>query len=326
MDKTNFKILWHLDYNARISASKLAKHVGISKQNFNYRLKKLREQDIILGAMSVIDIHRLGYLTYRVYFRYKNVNQKKEQEIIEYFKNHSHVLWLVSLSGSWDLEAVFVAKNFIQFNNVFKKIKEELGIHFSKYNISMSVVNYHLKRDYLINKQREHLSSSYYGFEPHSEKLHPRDLKILVQLSQNCRQSNQEIGRKLGVTYHTIKERIKRLEQKKIIQSHRIMVNLEKIDRKFYKITMVLNNPTKEDEKKLYAFCSQHNYVVYLVEVLGEWQLEVEMEVQNQARVTEFLRKLRNNFPEIILDYNILLVTKEHKLNYFPLGEKIMKN
>ena len=59
------------------------------------------------------------------------------------------------------------------------------------------------------------------------------------------------------------------------------------------------------------------------MEVLGEWQLEVEAEVESQEGFTELLRKIRNNVPDIILDYEILQVTKEHKLNYYPVGHEM---
>jgi Lrp/AsnC family transcriptional regulator, regulator for asnA, asnC and gidA len=318
LDKINLKILQELDYNARIPYSKLAKKINISKQNLNYRIKKLIKEKVILGFMSVIDTHKLGNLTYRVYFRYKGVNEEKEKEIISHLKNNENVLWLVSTTGSWDLEAVFIAKNFIHFNNILKKVKEDLGKYFTKYNISMSIVNNHFQRDYLLNKTREEFKPKYYGFEPKQEKLDDLDTQILAELSKDCRQNNQEIGKKLGVTYHTIQNRIKNLESKKIIQAHRILINLEKINRKYFKAFISLNNPTKEEEKKLYSYCSQFNFVVYLVEVLGGWQLEIETEVESQDKLTELLRKIRNEFPDLIIDYNILQVTKEHKLNYFP--------
>lgn len=325
LDNINFRILWNLDYNARIPLSELAKKVNISKQNLNYRLKKLVKDEVILGFMSLIDIHHLGYLTYRAYFRFKNVDEKKEKEIIDYFKKNDYVLWFVSISGSWDLEAVFTARNFIHFNNILKKVKEDLGEYFSKYNTSSSIFNYHFKRDYLLNKKREEFSPKYYGFEPKQEKLDKLDADILIQLSENCRQNNQEIAKKIGVTYHTIKNRIKIMEKKKIIQSHRTLINLGKINRKFFKALIKLNNPTKEEETKFYTFCSQYNFVVYLVEVLGEWQLEVETEVETQEEFIELLRKIRNNFPELISDYDILQVTKEHKLNYLPMGYEILE-
>ena len=44
LDKIDLKILYDLDYNARISLTELSARVGISKQNLNYRLKKLHRQ------------------------------------------------------------------------------------------------------------------------------------------------------------------------------------------------------------------------------------------------------------------------------------------
>ena len=41
LNKIDLKILYNLDYNARISLTDLSQGVGISKQNLNYRLKKL---------------------------------------------------------------------------------------------------------------------------------------------------------------------------------------------------------------------------------------------------------------------------------------------
>ncbi len=325
VDKIDHKLLYYLHYNARTPLSKLAKNIGISKQNLNYRLKRLVRLEVIQNFMTVIDIHRLGFLTYRIYLRYKNVNEKKEQEIINYLKNHKNVLWLVSIIGSWDLEIVFVARNYIHFNNIFKKIKEDFGAHFSKYNISYTIVNYHFKRDYLINQRREGFSQKYYGFEPKQEYIDKLDVRILLQLSENCRQSNQEIGQKLSVTYHTIKNRIMVMEKKQIIQTHRITINLNKLNYHYYKALIRLNNPTKEEEKKIYTFCSQYNFVTYLVEIIGEWQFEVECEVENQNQFIDFLRKLRNHFPELILDYDMIQITKEHKLNYFPTAEETLK-
>ncbi len=87
-----------------------------------------------------------------------------------------------------------------------------------------------------------------------------------------------------------------------------------------------LNNPSKEEEQEIYNFCEQYNFVTYLVEVLGEWQFEIEAEVENQLQFTRMLRDLRNEFPGLIEDYDILLVTGEHKLNYMPMGKKVLED
>lgn len=320
------KILWNLHYNARLPVTTLAKKVGISKQGASYRLHRLIEEEIIKGFVSVVDIHHLGYLTYRLYLRFQNVTEQKEKEILSYLKKQDHVLWLVTLSGPWDLEVVCTARNFIHFNNLWKSIKEDIGPHFSKYNLSMSIVNYHLNRDYLIDKQHQQFLSNYYGFEPKQEVLDALDKKLLTILSKNCRQSNQELGKQLKVSYHTIQQRIKKLEERKIIQSHRLIIDLSKLNRFHYKIALFLNNLTKKQEQELYSFCSTFNFIVYIIEVLGEWQLEIEAETNSEQEFLHFVRELRNRFPNIILDYHILQVLKEHKLNYFALPSQEIKN
>ncbi len=323
LDKIGLKILWILDHKARIPLSELAKLVGLSKQNINYRLKKLIQDNYLLGFTTLINFHKLGYIGYRIYFRYRNITEDKEKEFINYLKNNDHIVWFVSTSGSWDLEVLFIAENPIQFNNIFKKIKEDYGQYFSKYNTSTSIVNYHFNRDYLINKKRELFSHVYYGLEPKKEELDELDIKILSEIANNCRQSNQEIGKKLKVNYHTIKERLKKLENKKIIQQYVAEINLNKTNIIYCKAIIRLNNPTKEEERKIYSFCYQYNFITYLIEVLGEWQFEIEAELESQNQLAELLRKIRNEFPNQILDYDILQITKRHKLNYFPIKQFI---
>ena len=49
------------------------------------------------------------------------------------------------------------------------------------------------------------------------EKLDLKDRKILYQLELNCRQSNTQIGKKVGLSKDVITYRIKRMEEKGII-------------------------------------------------------------------------------------------------------------
>lgn len=324
LDRKDYHILWELDNNARIAMSTLAERVHLSKQNLNYRVQRLKKEEILLKFVSIINSHKLGYPSYRVYFRFKNTDEKKEQQIIKYFQKHQHIIWFVSLAGSWDYEVVFIARNFVHFNNMLKDIRNDFKNNILKYNISMSVVNYHLPRDYLINKKRKEFSPKFYGFEPSEESLDEVDIKILIELSKDCRQTNFEIGEKASVTYNTVKQRIKKLEEKQIIQGHRALINFNKLDLQYYKLTILLNNPSKEEEKELYAFCGKFQFITYLVEVVGEWQFEIEAEVKEEKQIVDLIREIKNKFPNVILDYNILKVIQEHKLNYFPIGKNLL--
>jgi len=320
MDLLDRKIIWHLDQNARMPMVELAKRAGVSKQLLNYRLHKLIDDGVIISFIAGVDIHRIGFFTHRVYFRFRYLDSKAEEEIFDYFVKHSHTLWVVSIAGAWDAEVVFTARNFIHFNNLLKKVKLDLGKHLSKYNISMSPVSYALKRDYLTGAKRVGFQASYYGFEPEPGKWDALDFKLLAEISQDCRQSKEDLAKKLKVTSQTVKLRLKKLEQGEIIRSYRLRLDMDKLQRQYLKILLYLKDLSKRDEEKLYRFCAQWNFVIYLTEVLGDWQLEVETEVESQEELAPLIQALRARFPEQVADYEILHVRREYKMNYFPMG------
>jgi DNA-binding Lrp family transcriptional regulator len=325
LDKIDMKILYHLDYNARIGITELAKKLTLSKQNINYRIKKLTENSIIEDFTVIVNTHLLGYVSNRAYLRLGSVSKEEEEKIKDYLIKNENILWFVTLVGSWDYEIVILSKNIIHFNNTLKKIKTDLNNCFTKIDISTTIVNYHFKRKYLIEENKETFKPKYYGFEPKEVVVDTLDVNILNELKKNCRQSNQEIGIKYNVTYHTIKNRIKILEEKGIISGYRIKLNLEKINKSHHKILFKLKSLSKEKEKEIYLFASRFNFVVYIVEIIGEYQLEIEFEVSNQNDVNKFLREFRNKFDTEIIDFELLQVTKEIKLDYFPIGNQLLQ-
>ena len=73
------------------------------------------------------------------------------------------------------------------------------------------------------------------------------------------------------------------------------------------------------------AFISSFPNVTYVVKILGEWEIEIEAEVENETKFSEILRTVRNKYPELISDYYTFEVAREIKLNYFPNGEVLLR-
>ena len=64
------------------------------------------------------------------------------------------------------------------------------------------------------------------------------DYKILEKLNENARKSYREIARELKVSLSTISNRIKKLEDEKVIEGYIPLINQEKIG---YDLTAVIN-------------------------------------------------------------------------------------
>ncbi|HNT61108.1 MAG TPA: winged helix-turn-helix transcriptional regulator, partial [Candidatus Bilamarchaeaceae archaeon] len=106
LDKKDFRILHELDYNARMGLKELGKKVGLSPQTAKYRLDRLRREGVIKGSMAVVDFHRLGFYTYRVYLRLQKATEKEEKVIVDYFVAHPKTIWVVGARGRWAMEVV----------------------------------------------------------------------------------------------------------------------------------------------------------------------------------------------------------------------------
>jgi Lrp/AsnC family leucine-responsive transcriptional regulator len=313
--------LWRLDLDGRIPLTELAGQVGLSKQALNYRLKKLNENRYILGHIAIIDIHRLGLLTYRLYLRLAATSPSKSDQLIEHLKKHKNTLFVGSMAGSWDAEAVFTVRNFIHFNEIVKDLKSTYGKSIYRSDLSMTPVVYLFRRDYLVSKTRKYAPLASYGFEPVPPTWDDLDFGILDALSTDCRVTYDELADRLGSSSQTVKKRIKKLEEDQIIRGYRTKLNTELLGRVYVKALLELAPLTRKREHEFYVACARYSFVVYLTEVLGRWQLEVEAEVEKMSELDDMIQELRSEFPGVIVDFDTVTVTKEHKLNYLPSGK-----
>ena len=251
LDKKDMAMLFQLDLNARLPLSELARRVGLSPQTAKYRLEQLEKHGVIRGYVTFFDVSKFDYLYYRLYVRYENVTIEEENRILEFLKNHEYVVWFISTAGRWDLEVLFVARNFIHFNQILKDIYEKFPDKLQNNVTSVSIENYHHKRGYLMGKSSPVRVS--YGGEPDRIEIDDTDRKIMGLLNQNARMSSSAIGMKLGLNYKTIQSRIRRMEERGIIQAYRTWLNFFKIGYRYYKSLIKLRKLTKDEEKKMRA-------------------------------------------------------------------------
>ncbi|MFH2107002.1 MAG: Lrp/AsnC family transcriptional regulator [Candidatus Micrarchaeota archaeon] len=115
----------------------------------------------------------------------------------------------------------------------------------------------------------------------------------------------------------TVRSRIKRMEKLGIIKGHKLSFNFSKINLFFFIVSVNLSNSSETARKKLENYCKSHSNSVYLVNLLGDHDLDLEVEVESQQQLDNFLRDLKNKFFEIIRDVEVIQVTNQHKLSYY---------
>jgi len=318
LDLKDRKILYELDKNSRQSFNELGKKVGLSKDTVSYRIENLVKKGVIKSLNAVIDTGKLGFKSFRLFVKFYNLSPEKEQEIINFLLKNKNLLWLVQVEGNWDINTWFLYKSIEEMNEFWNKFLEKYNNHIEKREFAIYSNIYYFNRVYLLDKKQLNPPISFVSLSK-EENLDEKDLEILNLLAENARVSIIDISKKTRLTPKTIISRIKKLEEKKVIIGYRAEFDLEKLGYKYYKIHISTFNTSKEKMEKLKQYLYAHPNIVYDNKVLGGYDIEIEIQVENENKLRGFIEELRKNFSNIIKDYEVLRYYKEYRLRFFPL-------
>ena len=279
LDRLDMKILYELDRNSRQSASKIAKKCRVHRNVVNFRIDRFVKRGIIRQFIAMMSPAAMGLTPYRFYIKFhKNLEM---DDIVRSFP----VYWAAKVSGQWDYVLGVLAKSTIDAQNLKLKLLEHIGKDVALIHTSVLVEAPHYHRKYLGGEAK-----SKYLMAAIKQSLDQTDAKILHILALQARKSAVEIAEELNLSAKTIANRIRRLE-KGTIYDYRIALNLEKIGYKYFKCLISLE---KANVNELMEYCRMHNYIIHVVQCLGDWDIELECEVpadEDYYKILDDVRK-----------------------------------
>ncbi len=314
LDLKDRKILQALDQNSRASLHEIARTVRLSAQVVDYRLKNLVRRGVIRQFYTVVNFSKLGYTQYKLYFKFHSTGIEKEQEIVKYWKRQN-TIWCGTCRGRWDLAVSVLARDVNELGEIISAFGAKYATSILEKNILLTEIS----PVFTLNYTKESGKKEYvYGESIKHISLDTQEKSILRELALNARIPILELSEKTSITRDVISYRIKKLRQEGILVQHRILVNLQAIDRRVYKIMLRLQNLTVSKEQELMQYMRQHERGIQYLKLLGGWDAELEFEVGSDEELHSILTDIRNRFTSIIRDYETLLIHEEHLLNYFP--------
>ncbi len=318
IDVKDKKILSLLDENARYTNSQIAKRVHLSKPAVEYRIQGLVKKGAIFSHYTVINFTKLGYSQYKIYFKFQNTSMDEEKKMINYWINDKNSIWVGEMRGRWDLAVSVLSKSNFEFGRILGKFMN----HFSKFilekDILLTEYSPVYSREYLAQGKERKKFEFIYGVPERIYELDEIDRRILKEISNNTRATIIEISGKLNLSRDVINYRMKKLLKDKIIIQFRTFPNLENLGIKFYKIIVRTKNFNETEEEKMKDYVRNNKKVTQLLKLIGSWDLELEIESENEDELYGIISDIRKNFSEVIRDFDILRITKTHKYNYFP--------
>lgn len=317
MDLKDKKILYELDRDSRQSNKQIAKKVGLSEQVVGNRIKSLIDQGIIEYFYVKTNPSLLNYLHVKIYLRLHNITGQKQDELIQDLNKQNNILWLASLRGKYDLVTSVYLKNISEFTKIYEDL-------FGKYG------NYILERNIIILEKASTYTKAHLvlGYQPEEIvytkgtnliiKLDDVDKNLLIILNKDGRKSLIDIAKDLGVSHDTVKYRINNLKHKGVITGFGAKIDFNKLGNNYNIITFKLQNMNKVKYSKFETLIKLNKNAIIFMKTIGDHDIELEVETSNKEELDILMKLIRDNFVSEIKDYEILDVTREHRLTYYP--------
>lgn len=127
IDETDYKILKTILKKARMKTIDIAREIKTTEMVVRYRLKKLIENGIIIGFKPFLNVHKLGYIYFKLHLTLQNLTPEKKKSIIHYIHQHSNTVHMTELVGGADLETEFQVKTNEEFYTHVQNLRLKFG-------------------------------------------------------------------------------------------------------------------------------------------------------------------------------------------------------
>jgi len=314
LDLFDFKLLHELDKNSSITAADLAHKIGRSKQFVLYRLNKLQEK-VISGYYAIVDMSKLGYFTFRIYFKFQQMTSEDGENFIKYVRDSFTQVWTItSMHGKWDYALFLGVKSVTELHNIWDLIMLNYKNKIKSYNVSLYAPIHNFNRKFLYKKETNFVERIYGIGTP--ENIDRIDEELLKIYASNVRISSIDIGKRLNISSDTVRRRIKNLEKRKIIVGYRIGLNLKSLGLTSYRVDLQLIS-TKRN-KELIQYCRQHKYIYQVNKTIGGADFEMELVAYDFNHLLELINDIKLKFSDVINDVEHFEFTTFHVLKYIP--------
>jgi len=135
IDETDRQILSILMKDCKMPVIEIAQKLGLSNTAISKRIDKLVENKIILCFRTQLDIMKLGYSYYKVFFTLAKPKSQK-RSILQYLQDEEHIVYSTIPIGNHDLECEMVVESSKDFHNIIRKMMSQFDITRYDYTIA----------------------------------------------------------------------------------------------------------------------------------------------------------------------------------------------
>ena len=171
-----------------------------------------------------------------------------------------------------------------------------------------------------------HKSQDLYGFNDKYEnmELDIKDRKILAELDLNARATFNEIGKKAGLSKETIIYRIKRLEERGIIQRYTTLVNFGKLGHTGFAVFNRFENVDDKLKMEIVSYLEKIPELYWIALIGGRFDIVFAVMCKSVFQFNRIYYQILNKYGKYLADNTIAIRAelRQNKRNYLMKEEQ----
>lgn len=292
-NKKDFNLIASLIEDARIPLTKLAKKTRLSREVVQYRLKNL-ESSLIMSYQARINLSAISQGVYTLYLQIQGLEREK---VINKLKSLPATHWIGSSGGKWNFIVSFSVNKENTLDDYLNDLGDKLDNYIKNYLLTTHLEEFKDTFSNLFDKRENHVSKKPLKKIPPLDEI---DFKIISRLTKNARISNAQIAEEINSTRETVRQRIKILENNKIILNYRTIIRPESLNLETYFLAIKSLNLNATKIKPLCHYLTELKECSYVSRTAGEVNIISVISTGSLKELDKIITDLQKKFPNII--------------------------
>jgi len=317
LDKIDKKLISNIYHNYREPLTKIAKECKISRDQVEYRIKKLESQDIIKKFATIFNYSKLGFEEFIIVWLKLKATKNQKENLRKQLKENKNILTYFDCLGEYNIGFDCIYKDKQKFQKELSKILDKNKEIITDHSIftTTSSIFFPLKEFEIQKTEKE------FSIEDSKEKvrLEEKEIQILKELEKDGRIKIIDLAKKLNINAEKALYKLKNLQRNKIILGSRIIFDLEKMNYFFGNLRLKINSLNEKTKEEITNFCKNHKLINALSFGVGEYNCLVQVFFREEKQFRDSITELLERFNQEIISKDIILIQNEGEIKTLPI-------
>jgi len=206
-------------------------------------------------------------------------------------------------------------KDIFSHNAELNKVLKSWGKNITMCEVGVGLDFQQFPRTYLVGKDNTEKIVYISGGETALAKMNETEKKVMSVLQQDGRMDFVKLAKILGISTSMAHTAFKNLIRRKVIRKTAMTLNHAIIGSKHFRVVLKIAQHNPERIQNFYDFCVVHRNVFNWIPVMGNWQLFLDIEIEDHEKLRDLIREMKFQFQDVIIEVAVNEIYKTEKFS-----------